>query len=613
MRAFLTPSNSSVCCRWRWAILVVLAELAIVGHAYAQNDHKQVLVLYSTRRDAQFSVVGETQLPRMLDVGLSRNVDYYAEFIDLSRFPVPAYRQAYREFLRLKYQGVRFDLVIALQEAATEFINNRVDSLFRDVPVVFLTSDRTSVRRENSTGLVHERNFAATVDLVRQVQPDVREVFIVTGSATADEEYENAVRRQLHTSASTLTFTYLSGLPTAELERRLTRLPPHSAVFYLLVTQDGDGNNFHPLDYVARVAAAANAPTYSWVDSTMGRGVLGGSLYSQGAAIERVGQLALRVLRGEPADSIPIGILDLNQTQVDWRQLQRWNIDEARVPSGAVIRFRDPTIWDRYRNYLLGALTILISQTMLIAGLLIQRKRRHRAEAELRTKQSELRRSYERNRDMASRLLKAQETERSRIAGELHDDICQRMLLLTIELESLGRAHRYEGPAAEALTVAKDIAKSLHELSHRLHPTRLRMVGLTAAIDHLCDELSRAGIAIRYMHDDVPATLPPEVMLCLFRVVQEALQNAIKHSQANNLLVHLRSGPDGLSLTVVDDGIGFHVDDAWGKGVGLISMVERLDAIGGAFDVHSTPGRGTRVTASIPAAIMRGAELVTTA
>jgi signal transduction histidine kinase len=592
---------------------VVLAELAIVGHAYAQNDHKQVLVLYSTRRDAQFSVVGETQLPRMLDVGLSRNVDYYAEFIDLSRFPVPAYRQAYREFLRLKYQGVRFDLVIALQEAATEFINNRVDSLFRDVPVVFLTSDRTSVRRENSTGLVHERNFAATVDLVRQVQPDVREVFIVTGSATADEEYENAVRRQLHTSASTLTFTYLSGLPTAELERRLTRLPPHSAVFYLLVTQDGDGNNFHPLDYVARVAAAANAPTYSWVDSTMGRGVLGGSLYSQGAAIERVGQLALRVLRGEPADSIPIGILDLNQTQVDWRQLQRWNIDEARVPSGAVIRFRDPTIWDRYRNYLLGALTILISQTMLIAGLLIQRKRRHRAEAELRTKQSELRRSYERNRDMASRLLKAQETERSRIAGELHDDICQRMLLLTIELESLGRAHRYEGPAAEALTVAKDIAKSLHELSHRLHPTRLRMVGLTAAIDHLCDELSRAGIAIRYMHDDVPATLPPEVMLCLFRVVQEALQNAIKHSQANNLLVHLRSGPDGLSLTVVDDGIGFHVDDAWGKGVGLISMVERLDAIGGAFDVHSTPGRGTRVTASIPAAIMRGAELVTTA
>jgi signal transduction histidine kinase len=549
----------------------------------------------------------------MLDVGLSRNVDYYAEFIDLSRFPVPAYRQAYREFLRLKYQGVRFDLVIALQEAATEFINNRVDSLFRDVPVVFLTSDRTSVRRENSTGLVHERNFAATVDLVRQVQPDVREVFIVTGSATADEEYENAVRRQLHTSASTLTFTYLSGLPTAELERRLTRLPPHSAVFYLLVTQDGDGNNFHPLDYVARVAAAANAPTYSWVDSTMGRGVLGGSLYSQGAAIERVGQLALRVLRGEPADSIPIGILDLNQTQVDWRQLQRWNIDEARVPSGAVIRFRDPTIWDRYRNYLLGALTILISQTMLIAGLLIQRKRRHRAEAELRTKQSELRRSYERNRDMASRLLKAQETERSRIAGELHDDICQRMLLLTIELESLGRAHRYEGPAAEALTVAKDIAKSLHELSHRLHPTRLRMVGLTAAIDHLCDELSRAGIAIRYMHDDVPATLPPEVMLCLFRVVQEALQNAIKHSQANNLLVHLRSGPDGLSLTVVDDGIGFHVDDAWGKGVGLISMVERLDAIGGAFDVHSTPGRGTRVTASIPAAIMRGAELVTTA
>ena len=110
---------------------------------------------------------------------------------------------------------------------------------------------------------------------------------------------------------------------------------------------------------------------------------------------------------------------------------------------------------------------------------------------------------------------------------------------MTIELELLGRASRDKAPAAEALTVARDIAKSLHELSHRLHPTRLRLIGLVAALDHLCLELSRAGLTIAFTHDDVPSTLPPDVMLCLFRVVQEALQNAIKHSKASDLSVHL--------------------------------------------------------------------------
>ena len=595
------------------AAITLLVELVLANAVHAQSDHKQVLVLYSTRRDAQFSIVGENELPRILDVGLQRDLDYYSEFIDLARFPEPTYRQTYRDFLRLKYRGVRFDLVIAMQEAATEFVNYQLDSLFQDVPIVYLTNDLRTPRRANSTGLVHERNFTDTVSLMRVLQPDLREVFVVTGNAPTDEEYENEIRRQLQGSDVPVTFTYLAGLPTPELEERLSALPPHSAVYHVLVTEDGAGNRFHPLEYVDRVTEAANAPTYCWVDSAMGRGIVGGSLYSQSAAIERIGLLALRVLNGESADSIPVAVLDLNQNQVDWRQLRRWKIDELRVPAGTVVRFRNPTIWDRYRNYILGALTVLVSQTVLIAGLLLQRRRRQRAEEELRASQVELRRSYERNRDMGSRLLKAQESERSRIAGELHDDICQRMLLLTIELESLGRANRYEGPAGEALTVAKDIAKSLHELSHRLHPTRLRMLGLTAAIDHLCADLSRAGIAIKYTHDSVPTTIPSGVMLCLFRVVQEALQNALKHSKASELIVDLHNGADGLSLTVVDNGVGFDVDHAWGNGVGLISMLERLEAIGGSLEVSSRPGTGTRVTGAVPAAVLQSAALVTTA
>src|SRR3954466_11063893 len=116
-------SLRSSCRPWVLAAIVVLASLAPARAVHAQSGHKQVLVLYSTRRDSQFSIVGEEELPRDLDVGLARNLDYYSEFIDVSRFVEPAYADAFRDFLRLKYRDVRFDVVVALQEAAIAFVD----------------------------------------------------------------------------------------------------------------------------------------------------------------------------------------------------------------------------------------------------------------------------------------------------------------------------------------------------------------------------------------------------------------------------------------------------------------------------------------------------------
>ena len=583
--------------------LIVLPSLVLTDErTHAQSDHKEVLVLYSTRRDSQFAIVGESELARALDVGLARNLDYYSEYIDLSRFPEPAYKEAFRDFLRLKYERVRFDLVIAMQDAAVEFVNSQRDSLFHETPVVFLTTNPASKVARNATGLIHNRDFAGTLALIRRLQPELQHLFIVTGAARADEAYETVVRRQL-SAAPGLTLTYLSGLSTKELEDRLANLPERSAVYYVLVTEDGAGDRFHPLQYADRIAAVANAPTYSWVDSAIDHGIVGGSLYSQRSAIDHVGEVALRVLRGEAPESIPVATMNLNANQVDWRQLRRWRIDEARVPAGTIVRFRDPTIWDRYRIYILAAFALLITQTGLITGLLIQRKRRERAEEELRGSQSELLSSYERNRNLAARLLIAQETERSRIARELHDDVCQRMFLLTIELESLNRRGRNDLPAAAALNTAQEIAKSLHELSHQLHPARLRMIGLVAALERLCVELSRTGLTIAFTHENVPSAVPDDAMLCLFRVVQEAVQNAIKYSNANEIGVHLRGGSGALTIAIVDNGGGFDVSEAWAKGIGLVSMVERVESMRGTLDISSTPGAGTRVTATVPAVV----------
>ena len=583
-------------------IAIVLLEAVAAGSAPAQDPHKQVLVLYATRRDAEFATIGERELPRILDVGLGRELDYYSEFIDVSRFPDPSYQLGFADFLRLKYRGIKFDLVIALQDVSVEFVHRHRDTLFPDVPVVFLANHRGVQAGPNAAGLIHERNFTGTLALIEKLQPDVRNVFVVTGATAADRPWEEAMRAQRQSMQSRLTLNYLSGLPTDELERRLATLPAHSVVYHLLVTEDGAGNRYHPLDYVDRVAAAANAPTYCWVDSAMGRGIVGGSLYSQAEAVRRTGHIALRVLAGEDADSLETAAIDLNSNQVDWRQLRRWGIDEARVPAGTVVRFREETIWDRYNIHILAALALLIVQSGLIAGLLIQRERRHRAELGLRQSQSQLRASYDRIHHLGARLLQSQEAERSRIARELHDDINQKMALLTMDLVLVRDAERGNARqlAGEALARAREIAKSVHDLSHRLHPARLRLIGLVAALQALRYELAQPGTVITFTHDDVPSTLSPDVTLCLFRVAQEALQNAIKYSNARQISVRLAGGPREITLSVVDEGVGFDVDAMWAKGLGLVSMKERLDAIGGSLEIHSAAGVGTRVDATVP-------------
>jgi hypothetical protein len=140
------------------AIAINVLALLWGNLAWAQDAHKQVLVLYSTRRDAEFSSVGERELPRILDVGLDRNLDYYSEFIDVTRFPDPAYQIAFADFLRLKYRGVGLDLVIALQDVAVQFVdrNRRACSAARPgIPV----HDPAAPPGPHATGLIHVRNF----------------------------------------------------------------------------------------------------------------------------------------------------------------------------------------------------------------------------------------------------------------------------------------------------------------------------------------------------------------------------------------------------------------------------------------------------------------------
>jgi signal transduction histidine kinase len=133
---------------------------------------------------------------------------------------------------------------------------------------------------------------------------------------------------------------------------------------------------------------------------------------------------------------------------------------------------------------------------------------------------------------------------------------------------------------------------------------------VVAALQGLQHELAQSGVSVTFTHDNVPPNLSPEITLCLFRIAQEALQNALKHGQARRISIDLRGTRSDLALTVIDDGIGFDLDPAWGKGLGLISMDERLEAVGGRLAIFSRPGAGARLEVVVPVPRADGAATV---
>ena len=213
-------------------------------------------------------------------------------------------------------------------------------------------------------------------------------------------------------------------------------------------------------------------------------------------------------------------------------------------------------------------------------------------------------------------MIESQEQERSRIGRELHDDINQRLALLAVELDRLDQSgstkdlydtlRKFKGRVME-------IATDVQTLSHQLHSSKLEYLGLAAAAKSYCREISEMhNVRIDFTQSRVPRNLPEEVALCLFRVLQEALQNAVKYSGTDHFEVDLCGTSGYLRLAVRDSGRGFNVEEAMmGKGLGLVSMRERVSLVNGTIAIKSRPSAGTEITVHVPLAMVDRAGEVT--
>jgi PAS domain S-box-containing protein len=886
------------------ACMPVLISLALLSALPlgATERPKTVLAIYDQERLLPANMVVDSVLRDSLGLETDNPPTYLSEFLDVSRFGSSAYDKLLSDFFRGKYAGQHIDVIVAGGALALQFVRLHQADLFTGIPVVFCGVSRESFESQtlspNFVGVPIAIEPLPTFELALRLQPDAREIVIVTGASEVDRMWEARLRRDLPQLQTSVPIRYLSGLPLDDLLRELSRLSPNSFVYSPGLLRDGAGRTYIPRRVLRRMADASTAPVYGFMSTDVGSGIVGGYMFTMEDVGRQAAGLVRRILDGEKLSQADVPGALPSRYVFDWKQLQRWRIPEKNLPPGSIVLYREFSSWQRYKQYILGGIALFLAQALLIFGLLWQRSTKRKVEASLverltfeellsnlsttfinlpeeqvdanienglgrvaeflkmdrvtlfefsrdrtemtasfswtsggtspapalvkaadlswwRTRllrcevalasdlndlpaeallereyfremgilsaasiplkvggevngaisfisgkrrvswtedllnqvrilgevfwnalqrkqsmkalltgQTVLRESEERFRLVADtapaliwmsgtdklctffnkgwldftgrsidleigngwaegvhledfqtcfdtylrafdarqkftmeyrlrrydgeyrwvldigmprfnqdgsfagfigscvdvtdlklaeealsgvnrKLIEAEERERTRIARELHDDIGQRLALLTVNLGQFDSRHLPvdAGRRIDELRVqSSEIATDVQSLSHELHSSKLEYLGIATAMRGFCREFSeQQKMEIEFENHDLPNPLSPDISLCLFRVLQEALHNSAKHSGVRHFEVRLWGTSDEIYLTVSDCGAGFDTEAAKeGRGLGLVSMGERVRLLNGTLSIDSQPKRGTTIHARVP-------------
>ena len=425
------------------------------------------------------------------------------------------------------------------------------------------------------------------------LQPGTKHVVVIGGATSFDRHLVALVKEELGSYESKLEITYLTDLTMPQLLERLRLLPEHTVVLLTDIAEDAAGAKFvASTQSTPMVISAASAPVFSLGDVDLGHGEVGGDVTSFAKEGKIVGNFVQRILKGERPQDIPI-VNGANVYTFDWRALKHWGLRESDLPPGSTLLFKEISVWERTKRIWISGLLIITFLSALAAYLQFSRK--------------QLKQARDAQLQLSGLLINAEEMERSRLASELHDDFSQRLALLALGLENASEALSDSSQATkrqlhELFDSASELGADLHTVSRRLHPSTLESLGLVPGLKALCEEFtSRQGAKITFSSENIPRALPPNVALCLFRIVQEGLLNLRKYSGASQGQVNLRKNGDRLFLSVSDEGRGFDVKEMGNRvGLGVRSMGERARLVGGQFEIHSEPGKGTRINVWVP-------------
>ncbi len=597
--------------------------LACAGTATAAADAarpRSVLLLYAETRLAPALILADATFRSTVSAQLGAPVDFRTEFLDLPPTLSVAYEQRLTDLLRLKYQGVHFDLIAVFAARALRVALEHRADLAPGAPIVFLAVDAPGgfALPTDVTGVAMTIDSMETLQAALRLQPETRRVVVVGGTSGLDRRWLAAVREALAGAPAHLEVTYLTDLPLESVAEKVAALRDGTIVLLISFIRDSTGRNFTTVEVLKRLVETSRVPIYGMGDVFMGQGIVGGRLvdfHNQGLM---GGELAVRMLRGEKLGPADIVTENTNTYTFDWRQLKRWGLKESRLPPGSVIRFRDPSVWEQYRWPIVGTVTLVLLESLLIAGLVVQRVRRQRAEAEASAQRAQL--------AHVQRV-----TAVSELAATLAHEINQPLGAIVSNAEAAGRLVDPAGAkGAELLETLGDIVDDGQRASEVIR--RLRAMLQTGAPEHKpCDvnglivevlrflkaDLDRAEVSVELrLQDGLPPVHGDGIQL------QQVILNLVLNAEAamadgaggsRELIIETAAREAGtVEVWVRDTGIGVkegeaeHIFEPFvttkvsGLGMGLAISRSIVEAHRGTIRAERNPDRGLSVRVELP-------------
>ena len=361
--------------------------------AAGQPRPRTVLVLEATNPNTSYFREVNKAFNAAVAAESANSVYVYVESLAFRDFEGIQYSELLRNFLREKYRDKPIGVIVAYNSLALSHAVQWRDDVWPGVPIIFTgVDDKFAAGLKlpaDVTGFTVRHRLQDMVDVARRLVPQLRQVVLV-GDRLGTSGYWQFFPEEVPDIAKHLTVVDFTGLPMADVKARVAGLPDNAAVIYVGLFTDGAGASFNPNDALQAIAAAANRPIVIDTETFIGAGGVGGPVTSLNRIGEDAARLAWRILDGTDVSSIPISQADIIRPLFDWRQLQRFGIDAGRLPAGSEVLFRPPTAWEQYRWQIVLIAAALVGQSLLIAGLLHQRRRRHLAEVETRQRALEV-------------------------------------------------------------------------------------------------------------------------------------------------------------------------------------------------------------------------------
>lgn len=610
------------------AVLSAVSLIAPAGEHDTGHEPKRVVILNSTDPYLPAFLALDSAQRKAISEGSKAPVDFYAEALDMHRFPRELYEQELVTLLQEKYQGLKVDVVVAVAPIALDFAERHRAETWPGAVIVF-NSVSDALMKERSLapriiGLPLRLELGQTLDLALRLLPGTRRVAVVAGteeSCCGRQTFAQEVQKQY---AGKLDFQYIVGLTLAETLAAVQALPEDTVVLYLTMFRDGAGVPHVPRDVLTQIAAVSPAPVFGVFETYLGHGIVAGSIASYASQGRTTGGLVARVLNGEAPGAIGVAAPVKSGCITDWQQLHGWKIDPGLLPADCEVRFRDITVWDHYRWQIMITLTVILAQAVLIATLILSRRRLRHAQSALHD-ENDRRREAEsmavRLRERLARFSKERSlgTMATTIAHEINQPLIaiqnyaqaarRRLQMNTVEAPRLSElVAKIEGQAERAGAITQHVRALVNHDEPDLRPMLLRpLIHEVIRIMEPESEARGYHIACEPVADLTPVLADSlQVQLVLVNLLQNALHSVSACKGSEKLISVEVSELDNheVQVSVTDQGEGVppeRVNDifeplysgkAAGMGMGLAICRDIIDGHGGRIWYDPNPEGG---------------------